>query len=78
MIKFFSLKVDCHTDNVGGSSNNQTLSRARARKIRKYLTNAGISKSRITIEGFGDTQPIESNDTEDGRAKNRRVEIRLN
>ena len=73
-----TIKVDGHTDNVGGSSNNQTLSRARARKIRKYLTAAGIQKSRITIEGFGDTNPIESNDTEEGRAKNRRVEIKLN
>lgn len=71
------IQVDGHTDNVGGDSNNQILSRARARKIRTYLTANGISKRRISIEGYGDTRPVESNDTDEGRAKNRRVEVKL-
>lgn len=73
-----TISIEGHTDNVGGSANNQVLSEARARKVRNYLTAAGIDKSRLNKEGFGDTKPIESNDTEEGRAKNRRVEVRLN
>lgn len=71
------IEVEGHTDNVGGSGNNQTLSRARARKIRSYLVANGISKSRISIEGYGEDSPVADNDSEEGRAKNRRVEIKL-
>ncbi len=73
-----TIKIEGHTDNEGGSANNKVLSEARARKVRDYLADAGIDKSRLTKEGLGDTQPIESNDTEEGRAKNRRVEVKLN
>ena len=64
-----------HTDNVGSASYNQGLSERRAASVKKYAVAQGVSASRITTEGKGLKEPIESNDTEVGRAKNRRVEI---
>lgn len=71
------IKVEGHTDDVGGSGNNQILSRARARKIRSYLSANGISEDRISIKGYGEDYPVADNDSDEGRAKNRRVEIKL-
>jgi outer membrane protein OmpA-like peptidoglycan-associated protein len=67
-----------HTDNVGNSAANLALSEARARAIRDwFVANASIPVTRFAIQGYGDTRPLESNDSADGRAKNRRVEITL-
>jgi outer membrane protein OmpA-like peptidoglycan-associated protein len=67
-----------HTDNVGNAASNRTLSEARAAAVRDWLADAsGISPTRFAIQGYGDTRPKASNETEAGRAANRRVEITL-
>jgi outer membrane protein OmpA-like peptidoglycan-associated protein len=67
-----------HTDNVGNPQSNLNLSTARADAVRDWLTDAsGIAATQFAIQGYGDTRPIASNETPDGRAKNRRVEITL-
>ena len=66
-----------HTDNVGSDGFNQTLSEKRAAAVSSQLMNAGVSSNRIRVEGKGESQAAASNDTEDGRAQNRRVEIAI-
>jgi len=66
-----------HTDAVGSDSYNQTLSENRARVVADYLVSRGVTPARIRSTGFGKTQPIASNDTPEGRAANRRVEIKI-
>ena len=66
-----------HTDNVGSDAYNMKLSQRRANAVRDYLTAGGISPKRITAEGFGESHPVATNDTADGRAQNRRVELRV-
>ena len=66
-----------HTDSTGSDSYNQALSERRAKAVSDYLTSRGVSSTRVRFQGFGETQPIASNDTIDGRAKNRRVEIKI-
>jgi len=68
------IRVSGHTDNVGDPQRNQRLSEQRAQAVRQYLVSHGIDGSRVEAVGFGDTQPVASNDTEDGRAQNRRIE----
>ena len=69
------LEVGGHTDNVGTAESNLTLSDARAKSVMKYLTDKGIAASRLTARGYGQTSPVADNRGEDGRAKNRRVEL---
>ena len=69
------IKIIGHTDNVGSVSHNQRLSEGRANSVRQSMINRGIDASRIEIEGRGSTDPITTNDTVEGRAKNRRVEF---
>lgn len=69
--------VEGHTDSVGTDAYNQKLSHRRAGAVRQYLVKHGIPANRITTEGFGESRPVASNDTEDGRAQNRRVELRV-
>ncbi|MBI1209871.1 MAG: OmpA family protein [Alphaproteobacteria bacterium] len=69
------LSIEGHTDNVGTAAANQKLSEARARAVMAAVIKAGIDKSRLTAKGLGQTVPIADNRTEDGRAKNRRVEL---
>lgn len=66
-----------HTDNVGDPAANFTLSEARANNVMQYLLNKGISAERLSAVGFGETLPIESNDTKEGRDQNRRTELRI-
>lgn len=66
-----------HTDSTGTDSFNQTLSEQRASTVASYLTGRGVQSARLATKGFGESQPRASNTTEDGRAQNRRVEIRL-
>lgn len=71
----WKMTVEGHTDNIGGESFNQTLSEKRANAVKKYLTDAGIDESRLTAKGVGLSKPVSTNDTEAGRARNRRVEL---
>jgi OmpA-OmpF porin, OOP family len=69
------LQVQGHTDNVGDDAYNQTLSEARAKSVMAWLTGHGIAGSRLSFKGFGKTMPVATNDTDEGRDKNRRVEV---
>lgn len=66
-----------HTDSVGSDAYNQQLSEQRARSVANYLTARGVNPVRIATRGYGETMPIATNDTEAGRAANRRVEIKV-
>jgi outer membrane protein OmpA-like peptidoglycan-associated protein len=74
-----NLKVEIsgHTDNQGSAEYNIVLSQNRARAVFDYLTSNGISPSRLTFSGYGLSRPIDSNDTPEGRANNRRTEFRV-
>ena len=67
--------LEGHTDNIGGAAFNKTLSTQRAAAVKAYLEAGGIAADRLTSEGFGFDKPVASNETQAGRAQNRRVEI---
>ena len=67
--------IEGHTDSIGTESYNQNLSQRRANSVVSYLASKGIASSRLTATGYGETMPIASNSTDEGRQKNRRVEI---
>lgn len=69
------LSIEGHTDNTGAPAHNQTLSAARARSVLGALVGLGIDPARLQSKGFGQDKPLADNATEDGRAKNRRVEL---
>ena len=69
------VRIIGHTDNTGSDAVNNPLSLDRAASTRNYLTGRGIDGRRISIEGMGERQPIATNETADGRSRNRRVEI---
>jgi len=69
------IEISGHTDNVGDGVSNQRLSESRARSVYEYLATNGISTERLTYKGFGETAPVATNDTEEGRALNRRTEF---
>lgn len=69
------LEVQGHTDNVGSDAYNRTLSEARARSVVDWLTKRGVATARLSAKGYGMTMPVADNNTDEGRAKNRRVEI---
>lgn len=71
------LLVEGHTDNTGGPEANQSLSLARAAAVKKYLEEKGVAGDRLNIVGYGPEKPIAPNDTDAGRAKNRRVEFKV-
>ncbi len=71
------ISITGHTDDIGNDYSNQSLSERRAKSVQDYLINQGISKSRISYEGKGESEPLVPNDTEEGKAKNRRVEFSL-
>lgn len=73
-----SITVSGHTDSVGKDDLNQKLSQDRANSVAQYLSSQGVASSRVNAIGFGKTQPIADNNTENGRAQNRRVEIKIN
>lgn len=66
-----------HTDQVGSASYNQALSERRASAAANYLVSQGVRRSRVATRGMGETDPLASNDTEAGRARNRRVEVAI-
>jgi OOP family OmpA-OmpF porin len=69
------ISIEGHTCSVGGDKFNQKLSEARAASVRQYLVEKGIPDGKLTSAGHGKTRPIASNDTDDGKEKNRRVEF---
>lgn len=73
----YKVRLAGHTDNVGKPEDNLLLSRARAESVRKQLIAYGVAQEAIKAYGYGDTKPVASNDTEEGRSLNRRVEITL-
>ena len=71
------IQISGHTDNVGKPAENITLSNNRAKTVVAYLINKRIGPQRLTFKGFGETQPVADNKTEEGRAKNRRTEMKV-
>jgi outer membrane protein OmpA-like peptidoglycan-associated protein len=69
------LSIEGHTDGTGGADHNRQLSTARARAVFGALVGLGVDPSRLASKGFGPDKPIADNGTEEGRAKNRRVEL---
>lgn len=79
IIQVNNLKVviEGHTDNVGEDAANLTLSEQRANAVKEFLIKEGCNPNQLTTKGFGKTKPVAPNDTEKGRSKNRRVELKL-
>ena len=72
-----NLIVIGHTDNIGSDLYNQRLSERRASSVKNYLASNDVRRSRLTARGYGETAPVESNTSADGRAQNRRVEVQI-
>ncbi len=79
LIKYPNSIIDVygHTDSTGSDAFNQTLSERRAQTVANYLTSRGVAQARLRWQGFGETMPVADNTTEEGRARNRRVEIKI-
>jgi outer membrane protein OmpA-like peptidoglycan-associated protein len=75
--KEITLSVEGHTDSIGTEAYNQKLSMRRAKAVADYLAKGGIDPQRMTEKGLGESQPVASNDTAEGRAQNRRVELKI-
>jgi outer membrane protein OmpA-like peptidoglycan-associated protein len=73
-----TISISGHTDNVGRDDYNLNLSNERARSVAQYLISRGVNGGRISASGMGKNAPVADNSTENGRAQNRRVEIRIN
>ncbi len=71
------VEIEGHTSSEGGEEFNQKLSEDRAKSVRDYMVRKGISKDRVTAVGYGYSRPKASNDTEEGRRQNRRIEVRV-
>jgi outer membrane protein OmpA-like peptidoglycan-associated protein len=71
------IQVSGHTDSIGGREANQQLSEQRARTVVSFLTQHGIAGTRVEFSGYGDSRPVAPNDSEAGRAKNRRIEFKV-
>jgi len=72
-----AIQLEGHTDNIGNPEANLKLSQARVDAVKKYITSRGINKSRVKTKAFGGSQPVAKEDTEEARARNRRVEMRV-
>jgi outer membrane protein OmpA-like peptidoglycan-associated protein/tetratricopeptide (TPR) repeat protein len=71
------IRINGHTDNVGQPEENQALSEARAKAVYEYLSEQGISNDRLAYKGFGESRPVDSNETPEGRQRNRRTEFEV-
>jgi outer membrane protein OmpA-like peptidoglycan-associated protein len=71
------IELGGHTDNVGTDEANNKLSQDRVTSVKTYLASKGVNESRMTAVGYGESQPIASNDNDEGRQKNRRVEVKI-
>ena len=69
------ITIDGHTDSVGSDASNQKLSEQRAASVADYMADLGISRNRFVVHGYGETRPVATNDTDQGRQANRRVEV---
>lgn len=72
-----TIQINGHTDNVGKAEDNMVLSNNRAQSVVKYLASKGVEPSRLSFKGYGATQPVADNTSEEGRAKNRRTELKV-
>ena len=72
-----NILLEGHTDATGSDEHNLTLSRQRAQSVSNYLASLGVNVPRLVIMGYGEDQPVADNDTETGRAQNRRVEVAI-
>jgi outer membrane protein OmpA-like peptidoglycan-associated protein len=73
--KELKLNIEAHADNRGTTERNMMWSERRAKAVAEYFISKGINKERLTYKGYGDTKPLADNATEEGRSKNRRVEL---
>ncbi len=73
----FNVELQGHTDSTGSDSYNMNLSQKRAKSVKSYLVDRGVDGSRLTARGYGEEQPMASNDSREGRAQNRRVELKV-
>ena len=71
------VSIEGHTDNIGQEEDNLLLSQRRAKAVYDHLISLGIEPARLAYKGFGESRPIATNQTDDGRAKNRRVEFKV-
>ncbi len=71
------VEIQGHTDNIGSDESNMILSNARAEVVKDFLVKNGVNASRLTIKAFGESKPVADNNTEQGRARNRRVEFKV-
>jgi OOP family OmpA-OmpF porin len=71
------IEIQAHTDSMGDTAYNQSLSEKRAESVRDYMVDKGIAADRMEAKGYGESQPIADNKTREGRAKNRRVELKI-
>lgn len=75
--KAMRVEIAGHTDDRASAEYNKDLSQRRAESVKAYLVENGIAKDRIRAKGYGESEPVASNETEEGRQKNRRVEVRV-
>lgn len=73
----FEVEIGGHTDSVGDEKKNQRLSERRAESVKAFLVKEGVDEDRLSTQGYGESQPADSNDTAEGRANNRRVAFRV-
>lgn len=71
------VRIEGHTDAVGDAEKNRTLSQERAESVLEYLVKKGITRNRLEAKGYGPDKPVSSNNTDEGRSKNRRVEFTI-
>jgi OOP family OmpA-OmpF porin len=71
------VRIEGHTDSKASPKHNMKLSQDRAASVQQYLVDHGVAADRLTTKGFGETKPIADNGTEEGRAKNRRVDFKI-
>jgi outer membrane protein OmpA-like peptidoglycan-associated protein len=71
------IQIGGHTDNIGNDTDNLKLSENRAKSVVNYLISKGIASARLSAKGYGETQPVADNNTEEGRARNRRTELKV-
>lgn len=71
------LEVGGHTDNVGNAASNQTLSDARAASVKSVLVKFGVADATLQTRGYGPSKPVDTNDTDNGRYHNRRIEYSI-
>jgi OOP family OmpA-OmpF porin len=71
------IEIQAHTDSMGDAGYNQSLSQKRAESVRDYMVDEGIAADRMEVKGYGETKPVADNNTREGRAANRRVELKI-